>query len=496
VGLLSVVPLVAVVSPPQGETTVFHAGTRLVEVEVVVRGHQVWPHGFGNTLKAIFDSGPPFGPPGASIQGLTKDDFRLFDDGKPEQISIFRAGPRGTNELSVPPGAISNRRDGRGQPLNGATAVLIDFLNADWKMTEYSRLGMKGLLRSLTETDTKVAIYSLGTKLHGLQDFTDDPQKLIDAVAEMDQPHGRAPAGLASALQDYGDPPTAPETAPAAHGPMTVNALRLIIQHLSGMPGRKNLVWLMPAPAIPGPVREMLLRANIVLYPVVMRSGGDFETVEKLAAAFGGRAFFDAMDLPFALRAAEGDVEGSYVLGYYPAEEMLDGKYHNITVKLTNAKLAKDYEVQFRTGYSASKIAATPAPPSLSELFTDSLQATGIGLVGRATPDPQHADLYEVEVTVDLRDIHLDHKDGLFTGAFDLSLPNPSSSSSGARTVQTRTVSINLSEAELAGVLEKGGTFDFAGIGAQSGEIRVAVRDHATGVAGSLHIPVGTPAAK
>lgn len=77
-------------SPPE---PVFRAGTRLVEVEVVVRNKPVRPPGFGAGLKYIFDTGPPFGPPGVLAKGLTKDDFTLLDQGKPQPISIFRAGP-------------------------------------------------------------------------------------------------------------------------------------------------------------------------------------------------------------------------------------------------------------------------------------------------------------------------------------------------------------------------------------------------------------------
>jgi hypothetical protein len=271
------------------------------------------------------------------------------------------------------------------------------------------------------------------------------------------------------------------------------------------MPGRKSLVWPMFPLSVGGAskdgpayryggipikqVTDLLVRSNIIVYPVVMRS--EFDTAqqhaaEDLAEATGGRAFFDALDIPFALRTAEEDAQGSYVLGYYPAEEMLDGKHHNITVKLTNAKLAETYEFHYKTGYDATKLAAVPAPPSLPELFNNPLQATNVGLVGRAARDAQRPGLYGVDLTVDLRDIHLERKDGFFTGGFDVSLMNPN----GARTVQTRPVTIHLPEGELAGALEKGGAFHFAGVGAQAGEIRVVVRDRATGVAGSLRIPV------
>lgn len=54
----------AVAATPQDRPT-FQAGTRLVEVDVVVRNR----------------NGP--------VIGLIKDDFTLLDEGKPQQISVF-----------------------------------------------------------------------------------------------------------------------------------------------------------------------------------------------------------------------------------------------------------------------------------------------------------------------------------------------------------------------------------------------------------------------
>ncbi len=160
-------------------------------------------------------------------------------------------------------------------PLNGATAVLVDLLkHAIREYTEYARVGLKELLRSLGETDTRIALYSLGRELHTLHDFDDDPQKLLDLAAELDQPHGRLPSELSHALRDYGDILAlegGEDVAAQVHGRITINALNRIIQRLSGVPGRKNLVWLAEILQLPPRVMAMAQRANIVLYPVMVR---------------------------------------------------------------------------------------------------------------------------------------------------------------------------------------------------------------------------------
>ncbi len=478
------IPLVA--AQPSQEPAVFHSGTRLVEVEVIVRAQPVRPPGLGASLKYIFDSGPPFGPPGPRVNGLTQDDFTLLDQGKPQRIAVFRAGPADdAKPVPLPPGAVSNRQDSRGRPVNDATAILIDFLNTNFGYTGYERMGMTKLLRSLAETDSRIALYTLGENLHMLHDFTDDPQKLTDAAAKLDQQSG--PAGLASALRDFGD--LLDLGREEVHGRMTVKALKLIVQHLSGVPGRKNLVWFMDDPVnVPPAVMALLQQANIVLYPVLVRlvryepGAPSLAATQALAAATGGRAFADALDLTFAVRTAEEDASTGYVLGYYPAENILDGKYHTITVKLHNKAPDKQtLEVRYRPGYVATKVALATPSPTPGELFEGPVVSARIGLAAQATPEAQHPGLYDVSLTVDLHDIQLDRKDGHFTGAFDVSVPNPSSKG----TVNTGTVAVSLTDEQFAKALENGFNVSLTGAKSESGEIRVVVRDRATGIAGS-----------
>jgi len=501
-GILGLLSVAAAQQPP--DPAVFHSETRLVEVEVVVRDQRVRPPGVEASLAYYLDSGPPFGPAGALVKSLTKDDFTLLDQGKPQSIAVFRTGsslgakPGEVKPITLPPGAVSNRQDSRGQPVNNATAVLMDFLNTGFDYTGYERVGLTNLLRSLAQADSRVALYTLGENLHMLHDFTDDSQRLVEIAAKLGQQHGPLPADLKSALRDYGDLLTldqdeAAGIAAQVHTRMTVNALNLIIQHLSGVPGRKNLVWLMDDPHnVPPAVMAMVQRANIVLYPVLVRTvrtgpGPSMFVAKALAAATGGRAFFDARDLTFAVETAEEDSHTAYVLGYYAAADMLDGKYHQITVKIHGKAPDKQtLEVHYRPGYLATKVAVPATAPTPEELYDGRVNSARIGLVGQATPDAQHPGLYEVRVTVDLHDIQLDRKDGHFIGTFDLSVVKPSSNGK----VMSGTAAVNLTDEQLAKALENGFPIRVAGAEPESGEIRVVVRDRATGTSGSLRVPV------
>ena len=274
---------------------------------------------------------------------------------------------------------------------------------------------------------------------------------------------------------------------------MTQKAVNLITQHLSGVPGRKNLVWMMDDPRnVPPAAMAMLQRANIVLYPVLVRTvrtgpGPSVFAAKALASATGGRAFLDARDLTYAVEAAEEDSHTAYVLGYYAAADMLDGKYHQITVKIHGKAPDKQpLEVHYRPGYLATKVAVPATAPTPAELYDGRVNSARIGLMAQATPDAQHPGLYEVRVTVDLHDIQLDRKDGHFIGAFDVAVVKPSSEGK----VMTGTVAVNLADGQLAKALENGFPVRVAGAEPESGEIRVVVRDRATGTAGSLRVPV------
>jgi VWFA-related protein len=504
VGLCGVVSASAFQTPdPQPAT--FHAGTRLVEVEVVVRGR----------------NGP--------VTGLTKDDFTLLDQGKPKRIDVFRVGQAATAAPAVPlaPGAVSNRANRLGQTLPSATAVLFDQLNTRIDLKAYETGGMLKLIRGLGPQD-RVAIYALGRNLHILQEFTDDPAKLLGAVTHLDSGRDLMPANVHGALFDFPTDMTGEIQGPsrrvasarlrreykesienlaetnaavneAIDDSITIEALRRIVEHLSGMPGRRNLVWVKEDPIVPPAVMGMLLQANIALYPVLIRTvdygtltyAPDFMAVQRagraLAAATGGAGFDDAGDLQLALKTAEEDSQSAYTLGYYPSEDALDGQYHSLAVKVAGGKSAH-LEIRYRPGYLATKQqVSTPALPpevALAELFQNPFDNTGLGITAGVEPDTRPG-LYQVRVTVDLHDVHLDREDNRSVGKVELAF-------SFGENARVCTMDIDLTADQLAEALKTGYEMLATGVQASGDAIRVVVRDTSTGIAGSLRIPLLT----
>jgi VWFA-related protein len=229
------------------EATVFHSSARLVQVSVVVEDKK-----------------------GNPVTGLKKEDFTVMDDGKPQQIAFFTPAsqvPPQTQQQApqraslLPPNVFTNRFDLKGQdPPGTATIVLFDLLNTSSQDQSYVRKEVIHFLQSLKPQD-HVAVYGLTNQLFILHEFTRDAADLVAAaqhlspkeLAEFDSTH-TPPLDLES----LGSDPqwkALENSVNNANGQIadqynidraatTVGALDAIANHVSGIPGRKSLVWI------------------------------------------------------------------------------------------------------------------------------------------------------------------------------------------------------------------------------------------------------------
>ncbi len=339
---LSIFALTASAQPTADQPLV-RVNTRLVEVDVVVR------------TKA------------GAITGLTKDDFKVTDNGKPQTVAAFRVmsqekRPPETNQL--PQGVVSNRLTNREEEAAGVTVLLVDRVNtSDSDQTEVRRQ----LLHYL-ETSPKgerFALYSLSKTLRVIQDFTADPAQLRKRLFS----HGSAESSVdltaelfAEDLPVTGDAMTDAMTQNAANEmkdeamrrrvDITAYALELIAKHLEGLAGRKKLLWFTSSfPAVYSyqgsrngsqqiEIREFsgkidkaakaLNQANVAVYPVDPRNpyeGGfsapGIDTMNLFAGKTGGRAFYVMNDMETAIQTIVDDDQVTYMLGFYPADVKL-----------------------------------------------------------------------------------------------------------------------------------------------------------------------------
>jgi VWFA-related protein len=486
-------------------TPVITVGTRLVQVDVLVRDK----------------NGP--------VTGLTRDDFTILDQGKRQEIAVFSSTAEARNAASaltastpsgpLPAGSVSNRLTHAGRPIAGATVILLDQLNTDFDNQAYAREGLLKYLKSL-EGNEQIAIYTLGRNLKVLQNFTDDPNKLVQAVKKYD-PKDLFVLIQSDELMDATDRKAADmgsKQYAQLRAQITSEAVATIAQQLSGMPGRKSLVWLSDTPGGGG---QFLRAANINLYPVRARTVGSSGVVAwmrdtreagfgalpqplpngmeiglqranaALAASMGGVAFSDAKDLTRAVQQAAEDAGNTYTLGFYPSADTLDGKFHAITVNIANKAGAKKaaLEIRYRPGYLAvanlrPADPAAVAAASVKSLFESPLNATSLGLTAAITPAGRGN--YQVSVTVDLHDLHLERQSDRFLGSIETSFMVEGSSA-----LRSLNAKIQLTEDQLPSALQGGLVLkdSFMAEG-ENPVLRIVVRDPATGALGSLRVPL------
>jgi VWFA-related protein len=135
---------------------VFRVESRLIEIDVVAQDSR-----------------------GRAIKDLTRDDFKIYDNGKEVPIGLFSAlSLTPTPAAPLPPKTFSNRI--QGAPPN-VTAVLLDGLNTSFHDQTWARKEVIRFLEELQPRD-RAAIFLLGDHLYTLQNFTSDPKLLLAAL--------------------------------------------------------------------------------------------------------------------------------------------------------------------------------------------------------------------------------------------------------------------------------------------------------------------------
>jgi VWFA-related protein len=209
------------------------ATTRLVQVSVVVHDKH-----------------------GNPIPDLTKDDFVVLDERKPQEIRIFSVE---TNELPVhappplPPDTYTNRIQERGNVPTSITVILFDGLNTEITDQALAKKQVVKFIETQVHPQDRVAIYSMGRNLRILHDFTSDSSSLLAALA--------AYKGADTPLIYASDPQVSDNPVPAVAAFLneayqreanyfikdrvhrTLDALTAIANHVGTLPGRKNLIW-------------------------------------------------------------------------------------------------------------------------------------------------------------------------------------------------------------------------------------------------------------
>ena len=436
----------------------FHASTHLVQINVVVKDK----------------SGP--------VSNLTRDDFAVSDQGRPQTISAFSLNANAASAAAPQPLPKNTFSD---LPLytqavpNGVTVLLLDNLNTlvgseqNYEDTPFwteelalanGKQHLVDYVQHLAPAD-RVALYSLRDSLHVLCDFTCGREQLLALLKTYDtssktrrdtaepgplhfpqQPE----AGVAASVADVREA----QFANQARAEQTMAALQAIAAHLAQVPGRKNLLWLTAnLPFSAEAIARVCSRATIAVYPIdvrgllprtVGRTAADIydadetitgsveiaaaqknepigiATMEKIAEQTGGRAFVNTNNLTDAIRQAVDDSAVSYTLGFYVSPESLDGKFHELKVALKRSGVTVRYP---RTYFAAQDAPAemNQRRSRLAVAVRSPLQASAIPVFARfEKPGQPKADSLRVVGNIDIRKLQFAEASGLHTAAVDI----------------------------------------------------------------------------
>jgi VWFA-related protein len=366
---------------PAASVPSIRISTRLVQISVVVKDKK-----------------------GNPVTDLTKDDFTLLDENKPQAISVFSeqtTQPAPAMAQPLPANTFTNRFEDRTGVPTSVTVVLFDALNTHFDDIAYARLQVLKLIDQF-QPDGRVAIFGLTQDLVVIQNFTDDRQTLLGAVKNytprdsMELGTNASVAGLFDASNNGPAQINIGETSPAAaeyyrrdRALRTATALQAIAHYVGRLPGRKNLVWVSSSFPFSADAEQVLSDADIAVYPVDamgLRAGGPAPSpaMDFIAKQTGGRAFYNGNDVSGSIREALQDSQVTYVLGYYPDHGAWNDEFRQLDVKVDRPGL----EVRYRNGYYAAQD-APPTPVTrqalLQEAVDSPLDSTSIGITVKAT---------------------------------------------------------------------------------------------------------------
>ena len=334
---------------------------------------------------------------GHVVHGLTQEDFKLSEDGKPQKVDYFSEH---VYNPALPPSTPVSKVEFSNVSAPGessaATVLLFDLLNTPTSNQMVARGQMLKFLGELP-AGQRVSLFVLTDHLQTIQSYTGRPE-LLTAAAKMLKPFdlGHMP----SREQVQIDSDTAREfdrQARAIGGQtamdanvqsqdsdlglrtrMTLAALSQLAQMMGGYQGRKNLFWVSESFPIAltttqnylgqtmsvdaRKMTNVLANARIAVYPVsvlgldegvsvvafsgeqpdpkvqymaqYMARGILKNSMKEIAEQTGGGAIVGTNDLAGAMRRNLEDGSNYYTLAYQPQNEKWDNKFRSIRVEL------------------------------------------------------------------------------------------------------------------------------------------------------------------
>jgi Ca-activated chloride channel family protein len=252
---------------------------------------------------------------GGPVGGLTKDNFSLEEDGRPQKIAVF------DRESAI--------------PLSIVLAIdTSGTVHKDMSIEEHAaREFIHALLRPADQLD--------------LMEFSSDVREVVpftNNLHQIDSGLDRLRGGPATALYD---------------------TIYLASQSLASRQGRKVLVLITDGDDTVRGVSyskalEQALRSEVLVYSIIDvpiaadagRDTGGEHALITLSQETGGKHYYaESTQLEKAFQQVSDDLRTQYLLGYYPARHAPSADFRTISVSLAGVPASADYSLRHRTGY-------------------------------------------------------------------------------------------------------------------------------------------------
>lgn len=367
-----------------------------------------------------------------SVSGLTRDDFELLDNSKPQHITNFSyeeiKAARPANSTSEDP---SVPRTITATELKRVIAFVVDTLHIKFENIMRTRKMLSDFVENQMQPGDLVLILPTGGGSGVLQQFTSDRRLLQRAIARLrpfyftndSTPYRRASnmnSAVGGSAPISGAPdPTQIDPFEAADVRATLRALEETIKSITKLPGRKVSVLVSEGFRLYSTdsssdlriATGLAARGNVVFYsidprgldPGVLTAADELDesvpfntalanaldtrqadlresqqSLRAIADDTGGRFYGNNNDIKRGLDSILEENSAYYMLGFYPEAEKWDGKFHKIKVALRNRP---DLTVSFRKGY----LAKTPEPvkADVDPRIADAIEAISSPLIRR-----------------------------------------------------------------------------------------------------------------
>lgn len=402
---------------------------------------------------------------GRAVGHLRREDFKLYDRGKPQEITRFSLEGWERSSAAAEGGAAS-------QPVRAVPERFIAYLFDDLHigMEELPRV-RSAALRHLATLQASDRAAILTTSGRVALEFTADRERLRQALARLwfhldtmaaecfylgyywaDLVGKGDPQAMAAAMRlASGCFESVPEEVikmmarqQAWEGRMetriSLTVLRNLVRRMASAPGQRVIVLASPGFYAPpdsfdqSAIFEAAARANVVVNCLnslglvapqaeqIGVKGRNFNrerdmvsdgTLATIAEATGGSYFHNNNDLEAGLRRLAAAPEFYYVLGFSPRDLKLDGKFHSLKVALVKSK---GLTVTARRGYYASTRMADPEEAAKKEI-DDALYSRGnmgglpFELRSTVSRSPEGMNTLEVSAWMDPKELRM-HKQG------------------------------------------------------------------------------------